>query len=235
MQGLVNLLTQRFHVKDRNGTVERPNQLGNRPRKAASIFLCAQHQELEIPVFPPGRGKVEKIRCLFAEIVVLGVGHDADNFHRRAISFHESESFTKRTFPAEIMPRHLPVDDGRRSGSWSVMIGESRLASSGMPMVSNACDASRGSGGRPSTARFTPRTNPLTGGNDASAVDCTPGKIFCPFKELAVKTADLLGGDKTSHSVGWVVGWKKAVFLTNGRPLLLAAIALTEPIHVPKL
>ena len=40
---------------------------------------------------------------------------------------------------------------------------------------------------------------------------------------------------KTSHSVGWVVGWKKAVFLTNGRPLLLAAIALTEPIHVPKL
>src|SRR6266566_3218576 len=124
MQGLVNLLTQRFHVKDRNGTVERPNQLGNRPRKAASIFLCAQHQELEIPVFPPGRGKVEKIRCLFAEIVVLGVGHDADNFHRRAISFHESESFTKGTFPAEIMPRHRAVDDGRRSGSWSVMVSE---------------------------------------------------------------------------------------------------------------
>ncbi len=37
------------------------------------------------------------------------------------------------------------------------------------------------------------------------------GKIFCPFKELAVKTADLLGGDKTSHSVGWVVGWKKGL------------------------
>jgi len=35
--------------------------------------------------------------------------------------------------------------------------------------------------------------------------------------------------------VGWVVHWKKAVFPTNGRPLLLAAIALTEPIHVPKL
>ena len=40
---------------------------------------------------------------------------------------------------------------------------------------------------------------------------------------------------KTSHSVGWVVGWKKAVFLNNGWPLLLAAMALTEPIHVPKL
>ena len=40
---------------------------------------------------------------------------------------------------------------------------------------------------------------------------------------------------KTYQTVGWVVGWKKAVFLTNGWPLLLAAIALTEPIHVPKL
>ena len=40
---------------------------------------------------------------------------------------------------------------------------------------------------------------------------------------------------KTAHSVGWVVGWKKAVFPTNGWPLLLAAVALTEPIHVPKL
>jgi len=35
--------------------------------------------------------------------------------------------------------------------------------------------------------------------------------------------------------VGWVVGWKKAVFLNNGWPLLLAAMVLTEPIHVPKL
>jgi predicted transcriptional regulator len=41
---------------------------------------------------------------------------------------------------------------------------------------------------------------------------------------------------KTSYSVGWVVGWKKVVFLNNnGWPLLLAAIALTEPIHIPKL
>jgi predicted transcriptional regulator len=34
--------------------------------------------------------------------------------------------------------------------------------------------------------------------------------------------------------VGWVVGWKKAVFPNNSGPPL-AAIALTEPIHVPKL
>src|SRR5437016_9787629 len=123
MQGLVNLLAQRFHVKDRNGTVERPNQLANRTCKAATVFLCVQHQELEIPVFSPRRGNIKKIRCLFAEIVVLGVGRDTDNFHRGPISFHESDSFAERGFVAEIMPRPGAVDDERRTGSWSISIG----------------------------------------------------------------------------------------------------------------
>ncbi len=215
MQGLVNLFAKRFHVKDRNGTVERPNQLANRPRNAASVFLCSQHQELEIRVFPSGRGKVEKIRCLFAEIVVLGVGHDADNFHRRAISFHESESFTKGTFPAEIMPRHLPVDDGRRSGSWSVMIGEiaarKQRDAHGLERVRRL----EGLGRAALNCEVHAPHKSADGRKRRKRGGLYSGKIFCPFKELAVKTADLLGGDKTSHSVGWVVGWKKAVFLTN--------------------